>query len=150
MAASITLSLPEWQEKQDRIAQLEAELVTVRAELDAARTGGPEGDVGRMVTAFGHAFPIIQFAVANYAPRMWPGWPHADLEALAKLLPELPGIPEVMREIANDLQIFADDARGWEEARKDGTHEVKFLEENAAELDLPGELFEGASRILKP
>lgn len=143
MSATVTLSLSEYEEKQTKINELEARLERMAIDLNDARLGGADGDVGRLAEALSHALPIVQFAVASYTPRMYPGWPHADLEALAKLLPELPGIDPMLQEIGLDLQIFARDAGEWEKARAEGTHIAKFHEENAGVVTLPDELLTG-------
>jgi hypothetical protein len=87
--------------------------------------------------------------MASYEPRMYPGWPHADLHALANLLPDLPGVPQPLREQSNDLKLFARNAEEWEEARRTGSQEARLLEENATHgLQLPDGALHGAAKIL--
>jgi hypothetical protein len=148
MSTTITTTMSEWQEKQNRIEELESELTKTQAQLEEARLDSGEGDARQLATALGHALVIVQFALANYEPRMYPGWPHEALAAFADLLPDLPGMPVAMREQANDLKLFGRNAAEWEEARKNGTQEVKLLEENSARgLTIPD--LGGAARLIK-
>jgi hypothetical protein len=150
MATEITMPLSDWQEKQNRIETLEREMQETLAELEEARLGSSSDPARLLAAALGYAMPIVHFAVANCAPRMFPGWPYKELAALAKLLPDLPGVDGMIREQATDLGIYAKDAAEWEEARAAGTHEVKFLEENAARgLHLPEGSLDGAAKIIK-
>jgi hypothetical protein len=148
MGATITMSMSEWQEKQNRIDELERELSETQGHLEEARLDSGEGDARQLAGALGFALEIVQFALANYEPRMYPGWPHEALAAFAELLPDLPGMPVAMREQANDLKLFGRNAAEWEEARANGTQEVKLLEENAGRsLTIPD--LGGAARIIK-
>ena len=149
MPTEVTMSLADWQDKQARVAALEAELADTRRALDEARLGDGEADARRLATALCHALEIVTFAIASYEPRMYPGWPHEALSAFAKLLPDLPGVPTALREQANDLSIFCRSAAEWEAARADGTQELKLLEENAAAgLELPECALKGASSLI--
>jgi hypothetical protein len=141
----ITLSLAEYDELKRRVASLEDELRTARADLEAVRLGGAGGDAAKLATALQDAFAVVQFAVASCPPRMTPGWPHQALLELAEALPDLPGLPGFITEIWVDLRMFARDAKEWEDARANGTAELKFLEENASGLSIPDELLDPGS-----
>lgn len=144
MSTTITMTLAEWQERQTRIEELEAELQTLRATREDDRLGAADGAARRLAEAFAHAIPIVQFAVASYTPRMYPGWPHAAVDALARMLPDLPGVDPMFREVAGDLRLFARQCEEWETARQDGTLQAKFLEETAGcALEIPDEILKG-------
>lgn len=130
--AQVTVSLSDLQTMQNRIAELELEVADARKRVDEARLGDEGSDVQRLVAAFNHALPILQFAIANLHPLTVRGWPADDLLKLAALLPDLPGIDESIRETATDLKMHARDCASWEKSRAEGTEQQRLADENAA------------------
>ena len=103
--ATITMELGDFQALTSERNRLEKELGEARAMAENTRLG--PHDVALLSKALGHALPIVRFAIGNLHPTAYRGWPHADLAALANLLPELPGVSDDARETAPDLVAFA-------------------------------------------
>jgi hypothetical protein len=129
--AEIRMPVSEWQDLHDAKQKLEGELASTLHFLDDARLDKGTGDARALADAIITLLPVIRFAIAHLEPRMFRGWPHAELRAFVELLPDLPGLPMDLRETANDWKLFCEEAKRWEDARAEGKQFEILAEENA-------------------
>lgn len=115
--ATITMTDIEYQGFLNGKASLEAEIASLRSQLDEARRADPANRVEYLVEMVEHARAVIGFAIAHLPPEAVRGWPHAALHRFAEMLEKAPGTSAAVLEQAIDMRAFSREARTLEEER---------------------------------
>lgn len=125
-----TISVDEYNKLRNRIAELEANELELKRQVEDARLGEHDSEARMMHQLFGQAFTIVKFAVANLPVLAVRGWPYAELREIAKALPTIPMMNDYDREISTDLRLFADEAAQWEGFRAQGIEQQMLRQDN--------------------
>lgn len=131
------IKLGDLKQLEERIKELASENFRLSSELVEAKLGPDDSVCREYRSAFLDAMPIVRFAIANMNPLSFPGWPHKELVAVAKMLADLPGIDLNQQETAGDLRLFARECATIEKAREEGTEQELLAAMNAGHSSSP-------------
>jgi hypothetical protein len=116
--ATLTISLNDYNALLASRAAIEADLIIVSKELEAAKLVDPSGRLPALVAFSRDCLTLARFAVANLPPEMIRGWPYEALRRIAAELPTLPDATADDRDMALDLINFAKDCEDHEIRRR--------------------------------
>ena len=96
-----------------------AKVLELEKALAEAQLGNGDDHAPRLASALRSALSVVQFAVGNLEPATIAGWPHEDLRVIANAIESTPTLQDDtdIRPLAEELRLFADTAKGYEEYR---------------------------------
>jgi hypothetical protein len=116
---------------EDKLKAQAAEIQSALERVEEARTGDEGSDLNTAVRAINVMLELVTFLFGNVTPMTVRKMPYHQIYALCDLLPTVPGIPQGIRDMANDWRLMADEYRRWEEARDRGEEQKMLAEDNA-------------------
>jgi hypothetical protein len=128
----LTISLDEYNGYRDREVKFRAQVAALTDAVEQARLGAEDSETRQLLAAFLVAMEIVGFSLATFTPLTVRAFPYAALRSLAKLLPDLPGVPLGLRETWKDLLMSADEYESWEKTRAEGKEQERLREDNLA------------------
>lgn len=106
---TVTRTLDQYHQELAQRQAVEKELADTKRALIEARSADPTGKLTQITKGFVDALEVVKFAVANLPAESFRGWPFKELRQVASAVRALPDAGDNERDLAIELEKFANE-----------------------------------------